>query len=79
MSPSILALVTRTAAQFQLSKPREMDPGRTLRFWYFLIFLFNFGSLWAHTITGTAEGRAVILDFIGMCMSNGFLPVTIAV
>ncbi|THH20419.1 hypothetical protein EW146_g952 [Bondarzewia mesenterica] len=66
LSPSILALVTRSASQFQLSKPRDVDPKRSLRFWFFLIVLFNFGSIWTHALQGAAEGRAIILDFIGM-------------
>ncbi|KAA1473875.1 hypothetical protein DENSPDRAFT_840406 [Dentipellis sp. KUC8613] len=66
MSPSILALVTRTVAQLQLAKPREIDAKRTLPFWYTLIILFNLGSVWAHATQGATEGRAVILDFIGM-------------
>ncbi|KAI0314092.1 hypothetical protein OF83DRAFT_1138482 [Amylostereum chailletii] len=66
MAPSLLALVTRSGAQFQLSRPRTVDAQRSLRFWYILILLFNVGSVWTHATKGVPEGRAVIVDFVGM-------------
>ncbi|KAI0058069.1 hypothetical protein BV25DRAFT_1891800 [Artomyces pyxidatus] len=69
MAPSILAVVTRCAAQFQLSKPRDYDARRSLRLWYLLILIFNFGSLWTHAAQGVSEGRSVVLDFVGMAFT----------
>ena len=66
MAPSLLALCARLFAQLQISRPRLVDPKRTLRFWYIVIVLFNLGTIWSHAISGVPEGRTVILDFIGM-------------
>lgn len=65
LSPSLLTYLCRTMFQFQFARPREIDPKRSLRFWYFLILLFNVGSVWAHATEGAAKGRSIMLDFIG--------------
>ncbi|KAI0051794.1 hypothetical protein FA95DRAFT_1554048 [Auriscalpium vulgare] len=69
MAPSVLSLLTRCAAQFQLSKPRDFDAKRSLRFWFLLILIFNFGSLWNHAVQGAPEGRSIVLDFVGMAFT----------
>ncbi|KAF8973208.1 hypothetical protein BDZ97DRAFT_662597 [Flammula alnicola] len=66
LSPSIWIYVCRVLSQFQYSKPRELDPTRSLRFFYTIVLLFNLPSLWYHSTRGAVEGRIVILDFIGM-------------
>jgi len=66
LSPSLLVLIPRCSAQFQFSRPREIDPKRTLRFWFFMVMVFNIGSLWSHATDGAAKGPSLILDFIGM-------------
>lgn len=68
LSPSLLTYLCRTMFQFQFARPREIDPKRSLRFWYFLILLFNVGSVWAHATEGAAKGRSIMLDFIGPSM-----------
>jgi len=66
LSPSIWIYIVRILSQFQYSKPRELDPSRSLRFFYSMVFLFNLPSLWKHSTRGELGGRAIILDFIGM-------------
>jgi len=65
LSPSLLGFISRMFCQFQCSKPRDIDPSRSLRFWYLMLAFFNFACIWTHAIQGAAEGRAVILDFVG--------------
>jgi len=35
-----------------------------------MLVFFNIGSIWTHTTQGAAEGRAVVLDFVG----QGYVP-----
>jgi hypothetical protein len=70
LSPSIWIYIVRILSQFQYSKPRELDPSRSLRFFYSMVLLFNLPSLWKHSTRGEVGGRAIILDFIGMCKSS---------
>ncbi|KAG9316545.1 hypothetical protein JVU11DRAFT_2595 [Chiua virens] len=70
LSPTILPLVCRVATQFVFYKPRELDPKLSLRVWLFFLCLANAPSFWFHVQEGATEGRAIILDFIGM----GYLP-----
>ncbi|KAG6845923.1 hypothetical protein H0H87_000729 [Tephrocybe sp. NHM501043] len=62
----------RLLSQFQCSKPRDIDPAATpsLRFFFANILLLNSSSIWSHAIQGAAEGRAIVLDFVGM----GYAP-----
>jgi hypothetical protein len=30
-----------------------------------MLVFFNFGCVWTHAIDGVAEGRAIVLDFVG--------------
>jgi len=66
LSPSIWIYTVRILSQFQYSKPRELDPSRSLRFFYSMVLLFNLPSLWKHSARAEGGGRAIILDFIGM-------------
>ena len=66
LSPSIWVLLFRLGCHFHLSTPRDLDQTRTLRFWFFLIIVFNWSALWNHAQEGAAQGRSVVLDFIGM-------------
>ncbi|KII92577.1 hypothetical protein PLICRDRAFT_37347 [Plicaturopsis crispa FD-325 SS-3] len=67
LSPSVWVLIARLCVQFHLPSPRALDTKRTLRFWFGLVLFFNFGALWNHaTMGGADEGRAVVLDFVGL-------------
>ncbi|KAF8219927.1 hypothetical protein L208DRAFT_1426969 [Tricholoma matsutake] len=68
LSPSIWSFVCRLVSQVQCSKPRDLDAtaSRSLRFFFFNILFFNAPSLWYHATQGAAEGRAVVLDFVGL-------------
>jgi len=66
LSPSIWLYICRLISQFHCSKPRELDSTRSLRFFYAMLFFLNLPNLWNHTVHGAVEGRAIILDFIGM-------------
>ncbi|KAH9930386.1 hypothetical protein B0H21DRAFT_761568 [Amylocystis lapponica] len=66
LSPALWVFICRVASQFQWSKPREIDSSLSLRFWVMLIVFFNFGGVWGHATEGQAQGRSVILDFVGM-------------
>ncbi|KAF9465081.1 hypothetical protein BDZ94DRAFT_1255257 [Collybia nuda] len=68
LSPSIWSFLCRLASQFQCSKPRDLDAtaSRSLRFFFANIVLFNMPSLWFHATQGAMEGRAIILDFVGL-------------
>ncbi|RDB24993.1 hypothetical protein Hypma_007858 [Hypsizygus marmoreus] len=68
LSPSIWAFLFRLVCQFQCSKPRDLDAtaSRSLRFFFANIIFFNASSLWFHATQGAAEGRAIVLDFVGL-------------
>jgi hypothetical protein len=68
LSPSLFLSFCRLVAQFICSKPRELDPERALRFFYVICLFLSLPSLCIHLVRGVVEGRAIILDFIGMCM-----------
>jgi hypothetical protein len=65
LAPALPALLVRAAAQFQLARPRTLQPTRGLRFWYALVLLANAVPLWTHA-DAPGVGRAVVLDFIGV-------------
>jgi len=67
LSPTLLPYLSRCIGQFQLAMPRDFYPKRTLRFWYFMVLLFNFPSVWDHALFGPAKGPSLILDFVGLC------------
>jgi len=66
LSPSLWLFLLRIACQFQYSKPRELDSNRSLRFYFALVALLGVPSILSHLIYGASEGRALILDFIGI-------------
>lgn len=63
-SPAAWTYICRCVTQFNFARPREVDARRTLRFWYFLVFLVNIGAV-GHATQGAAQG-SVLLDFVGM-------------
>ncbi|KAF8510573.1 hypothetical protein BU17DRAFT_77661 [Hysterangium stoloniferum] len=68
-APSLLQLVARSTSQFQLSRPRDFDGDRSLRFWVFILCCANTGSLLNHITyhaSEVASRKGLILDFIGM-------------
>ncbi|KAF8135491.1 hypothetical protein EV363DRAFT_1429243 [Boletus edulis] len=70
LSPTLLPLLCRVATQFIFYKPRDLDPKLSLRVWFLLLCASNTPSFWSHVTDGATEGRAVVLDFVGM----GYLP-----
>jgi len=70
LSPTLLPLLCRVSSQFIFYKPRELDPKLSLRVWFLILFVSNGPSFWTHVRDGATEGRAVVLDFVGM----GYLP-----
>ncbi|TFK44763.1 hypothetical protein BDQ12DRAFT_673535 [Crucibulum laeve] len=66
LSPSVWSLALRIISQLQCAKPRDIDATRSLRFFYAMLLLFNGPTLWNHATQGAAEGRAIVLDFVGM-------------
>lgn len=70
LAPALLPLLCRVASQFMSFKPREDDSKMSLRVWFLLLCASNIPSFWSHAKDGASEGRAIILDFVGM----GYLP-----
>ena len=66
LSPRLWPFLCRLATQFQFSRPREIDSQRSLRFWFILIVLVNIQCFYQHAFNGAAEGRSIILDFVGV-------------
>jgi hypothetical protein len=77
LSPSLFLFFCKFVAQCVCSRPREIDPGRALRFFYVICILSNLPSIYVHLFRGVADGRAIILDFIGMCMLFSLQQVSI--
>ena len=67
LAPALLPFLARVLFQFQFAKPRDIDPGRSLRFWFMLVLVFNVGSVWAHATETAAQAaqQSIILDFVG--------------
>lgn len=66
LSPALLPYLSRVLFQFQFAKPRDVDPERSLRFWFFLVVVFNLGSVWSHATENPAQaGNSILLDFVG--------------
>ena len=57
----------RIISQFQCAKPKDIDLAHSLRFYCAVIFTLNIPAFYMHLAYGVAEGRAVVLDFVGMC------------
>jgi len=66
LSPTLLPYLSRCIGQFQLARPKDFYPKKTLRFWYFMVVFFNFPSIWDHALFGAAKGPSLILDFVGL-------------
>ncbi|KAK0226199.1 hypothetical protein IW262DRAFT_749703 [Armillaria fumosa] len=68
LSPSIWALFCRYFMQQQCVRPRDFDTHtpRSLGVWLGLIAVINTFSIYPHATEGASQGRAVILDFIGL-------------
>ncbi|KAI0789151.1 hypothetical protein C8Q75DRAFT_793427 [Abortiporus biennis] len=66
LCPVIWPYICRLLSQYQFSRPRDADPKRSIRFWFFLIVFFNIGSLWTHLSSSYYPNRSVILDFVGI-------------
>ncbi|KAJ7770169.1 hypothetical protein DFH07DRAFT_805969 [Mycena maculata] len=66
LSPSIFTLVFRVLTQSQCSKPRELDAAWSLRAFFALLVSLNAVTIWNHATSGPSDGKAIILDFIGM-------------
>jgi len=66
LSPAIWTFVLRILSQYQCTNPRDFDSTRSLRFFFLLLIFLNAATFWTHATQGAAEGKAVVLDFIGM-------------
>ncbi|PIL36088.1 hypothetical protein GSI_01748 [Ganoderma sinense ZZ0214-1] len=66
LSPRLWPLLCRIATQFQFSRPRDIDPQRSLRFWFILVVLVNLQSFYNHVLRGPAAERSIVLDFVGL-------------
>jgi len=66
LSPSLWSYLCRIVSQSQITKPRELDSSRSLRFFFCLVVVFNASSIWSHIKQGAVGGRATILDFVGV-------------
>ncbi|KAF9268929.1 hypothetical protein L218DRAFT_540615 [Marasmius fiardii PR-910] len=66
-SPSIIHLLLRIISQ---TICRELVPPLPLGGLLAMLVAFNGPSLWSHAIYGAHEGRAIILDFVGL----GYVP-----
>lgn len=64
LSPAFWALICRLLSQLQCSKSRDLDA--SLRFLFISILFLNLPTLWNHATITAGEGRAVVLDFIGL-------------
>lgn len=65
LSPSLLILIIRLVSQFICSKPRDIDHSRSLLFWYGAVVFLSFAPFWTHVTDGAADGRSILLDFVG--------------
>ncbi|KAI6040345.1 hypothetical protein EDC04DRAFT_1536992 [Pisolithus marmoratus] len=65
LAPALLPLLCRVFSHY-----READSKLSLRAWFILLCLSNLPSFWLHARDGAAEGRAIVLDFVGM----GYVP-----
>ncbi|KAI0743928.1 hypothetical protein C8Q80DRAFT_1184089 [Daedaleopsis nitida] len=66
LSPRLWPFVCRLASQFPFSRPREVDSQRSLRYWFILVLLVNMQCFYYHAFHGAAEGRSIVLDFVGI-------------
>jgi len=71
LSPSLLGFISACSSQFQCSKPRDIDPSRSLRFWY-SAGVFQLRVHLDTCIESVSEGRAVVIDFVGQVRSIYF-------
>ncbi|KAF5393263.1 hypothetical protein D9757_000625 [Collybiopsis confluens] len=65
LSPSLLNILFRIAAQLICTTTRDFSPKLSLGGFFFFPLFSNSFSLWNH-LSGPTEGRAVILDFVGL-------------
>jgi len=66
MSPSVFIYLSRMLVQMQCARPREFNQSYPLRFFYGTLLFCNAIILWIHALHGAPEGRALLIDFIGM-------------
>ncbi|ESK97104.1 hypothetical protein Moror_6325 [Moniliophthora roreri MCA 2997] len=69
-SSSIFHLLLRIFSQVVCRTPREIVSNSPLGVFFVMVLLFNAPCIWAHALYGASEGRAIILDFIGL----GYVP-----
>ncbi|KAJ3772125.1 hypothetical protein EV361DRAFT_877878 [Lentinula raphanica] len=66
LSPSMFGLSLRLCTQLICATTRELSPTLSLGSFLFFPLLCNSFSLWNHVTVGPTEGRAVVLDFVGL-------------
>ena len=70
LAPSLWSYVCRLACQSQLSKPKELESPRSLRFLFGLVIVGNVTSVWSHSTAAVAPSSVVVLDFVGFGTSS---------
>ncbi|KAJ4483346.1 hypothetical protein J3R30DRAFT_3447775 [Lentinula aciculospora] len=66
LSPSLFNMFLRLCAQLVCATTRELSPTLSLGNFFFFPLFSNSFSVWNHATVGSTEGRAVVLDFIGL-------------
>ncbi|KAJ3802982.1 hypothetical protein GGU11DRAFT_763430 [Lentinula aff. detonsa] len=66
LSPSMFNLFLRLSAQLVCATTRELSPTMSLGSFFFFPLFSNSFSLWNHATMGSTEGRAAVLDFVGL-------------
>jgi hypothetical protein len=70
LAPSLWSYIFRLVCQSQLSRPKELDSARSLRFLVGLVVVANITSVWYHLTATFAASAVVVLDFVGMGASS---------
>ncbi|KAJ3867941.1 hypothetical protein EV359DRAFT_33430 [Lentinula novae-zelandiae] len=66
LSPSLFTMFLRLSAQLVCATTRELSPTMSLGSFFFFPLFSNSFSVWNHATVGPTEGRAVVLDFVGL-------------
>jgi len=65
-APLVWVMICRLIVQSQISQPRHPAFPRSLMLHFGSILLFNTSAIYFHATQGAVQGRAVMLDFIGL-------------
>ena len=70
LAPSLWSYVCRLACQSQLSKSKELESPRSLRFLFGLVIVGNVTSVSSHSTAAVAPSSVVVLDLVGFGTSS---------